>query len=206
MSGALKNKISKKEELILQTARNLFFRDGFKKVTVEQIVAEAKVSKRTFYKYFADKPAIIEAVSLAFLKRSKSVLAGLIDKGETGILTETDFLKAFDLNEYDYYFQSEALPEYAKDILKEYPELIRSLTQYFTDNILPKYAELIDKAKSQGIIRDDIDTELYIQYSFNIRVAIKNTIINNAEMVKRIGTKRLTEQCLEWYLSGIIIK
>lgn len=205
MSVALNKKKSKKEELILGTSKKLFFRDGFKKVTVEQIVSDAKVSKRTFYKYFADKPSIIEAVCLSILEQSKRSLSDLAEKVKLCPITKADFLRVFELDEYDFYFQSESLPEYAKEISKEYPELIENLSRYMNDNILPKYADLINEAKLNGIVRNDIDTELFIQYSLNMRVAIKNTIVNNPEIVKRIGTKKLTQQCLECYLNGVII-
>jgi AcrR family transcriptional regulator len=44
-----------KFKLIIQTARDLFYRYGIKRVTVEEICREANVSKMTFYKFFSNK-------------------------------------------------------------------------------------------------------------------------------------------------------
>jgi AcrR family transcriptional regulator len=48
-----------KSEAIVRTARSLFFKFGFKRVSVDEICKKADVSKMTFYKYFADKEALI---------------------------------------------------------------------------------------------------------------------------------------------------
>jgi len=49
---------SKKKEQIVQAARNLFWKYGMKRVSIEEICLEAGVSKMTFYKLFANKTAL----------------------------------------------------------------------------------------------------------------------------------------------------
>jgi|YNPBryantNP2012_1023418.scaffolds.fasta_scaffold00445_6 AcrR family transcriptional regulator len=53
---------SKKKQLLILSAQTLFCRHGIKRVTVEEICAQAGVSKMTFYKYYTDKMAIARAV------------------------------------------------------------------------------------------------------------------------------------------------
>ena len=48
-------KVSKKYHDIITTAKDLFWKHGFKRVTVEEICLKANVSKMTFYKHFANK-------------------------------------------------------------------------------------------------------------------------------------------------------
>ncbi|MEZ5073193.1 MAG: TetR/AcrR family transcriptional regulator [Bacteroidales bacterium] len=47
--------LPKKHRDLLVKARELFWKFGLKRVTVEEICAESGVSKMTFYKYFANK-------------------------------------------------------------------------------------------------------------------------------------------------------
>ena len=54
---------SKKKKEVIRTARDLFFKYGSKRVTIEEICRKAKVSKVTFYKYFKNKPALITFIS-----------------------------------------------------------------------------------------------------------------------------------------------
>ena len=46
---------SKKLQQITQTAYDLFWRHGIKRVTIEEICRTSGVSKMTFYKYFDNK-------------------------------------------------------------------------------------------------------------------------------------------------------
>lgn len=47
---------------VLRVAQHLFEANGYANVTMEQIAAEAAVSKRTLYKYFSVKEALLERV------------------------------------------------------------------------------------------------------------------------------------------------
>lgn len=53
---------SKKQEELIRKAENLFSRFGAKRVSVEEICRETGVSKMTFYKYFANKVALVRHI------------------------------------------------------------------------------------------------------------------------------------------------
>jgi AcrR family transcriptional regulator len=52
---------------IIETARQLFLRDGFAGTTIAAIAAEARVSVETIYKAFAGKPGLVRAICDAAL-------------------------------------------------------------------------------------------------------------------------------------------
>lgn len=49
-----------KQEQIIEAARKLFYKYGFKRVSVDEIAREAKVTKRTLYMYFKSKEEILK--------------------------------------------------------------------------------------------------------------------------------------------------
>lgn len=55
-------KKSKSEQALLQTGRELFWKYGFRRVSVDELCSRAGVSKMTFYRYFADKADLARAV------------------------------------------------------------------------------------------------------------------------------------------------
>ncbi len=53
---------NEKYEAILKTSHELFWKFGFRRVTIEEICREAKVSKMTFYRFFPNKPELTEVI------------------------------------------------------------------------------------------------------------------------------------------------
>ncbi|MDP3452561.1 MAG: TetR/AcrR family transcriptional regulator [Bacteroidales bacterium] len=62
-------KRSEKRDSIVSTARTLFWRFGFRKVSIDEICAKSGVSKMTFYRHFPNKTEL-----------AKYILKNLIDK------------------------------------------------------------------------------------------------------------------------------
>lgn len=51
------------EDRILDTARTLFFRNGIKSITMDDIATEQGISKKTIYQYYKDKNALVSALT-----------------------------------------------------------------------------------------------------------------------------------------------
>jgi len=73
------NMSSPKREILLKTGKELFWKFGFKRVTIEEICKEAGVSKMTYYKYFNNKmdlvKTIMDKILQDSLKKYKQILA-----------------------------------------------------------------------------------------------------------------------------------
>lgn len=65
---------STKRRCILHTAQELFLREGFRKVSIDKIVAVAGVSKPTVYAHFPNKSELFRAV---IEERTQSILLAL---------------------------------------------------------------------------------------------------------------------------------
>ena len=88
---------SAKRRHLLETAWRLFYRDGYRAVGIDTLLAEADLAKMTLYNHFSSKEELIVAV---IKKRSEEVLAGLaqavVDAGnspERRLLAVFDWLK-----------------------------------------------------------------------------------------------------------------
>lgn len=63
---------------IVKAAWNLFFKNGYDKTTVEDIIAASKTSKGTFYHYFKGKESLLNSLSYLFDEKYEE-LAGVIN-------------------------------------------------------------------------------------------------------------------------------
>lgn len=85
---------SRKRQHLLDTAWRMFYRDGYRAVGIDTLLAEAGVAKMTLYNHFASKDELIAAV---IKQRSEEVLAGLGEAVEAaGPSADARLLAVFD--------------------------------------------------------------------------------------------------------------
>ncbi|MDE3205397.1 MAG: TetR/AcrR family transcriptional regulator [Acidobacteriota bacterium] len=66
-----------KRRAILDAATALFLRDGYRSTSMDQVAADAKVSKQTVYKHFADKDQLFREIVLGVTGNSEAILTEL---------------------------------------------------------------------------------------------------------------------------------
>lgn len=152
--------LPEKQQLLIQTGRTLFYKYGIRRVSVEEICRESKVSKVTFYKYFRNKTALVKH-----------------------ILTDM-YNDAWD--KYESIMQSKrGYPEKVRDIIELKRTMTESMSAAFYRELLqnpdPEISALITgeqkkslersisdlrQAQRDGHIRADIKPE-FLQYLLN---------------------------------------
>lgn len=81
-----------KKQLVIDTARKLFYKNGYYNTTTNEIAKQAGLSIGTLYSYFADK----ETILLALLEQYNNASSGfyrLFNSEETALLFQTDLRK-----------------------------------------------------------------------------------------------------------------
>ena len=93
-SGNSAAPMSAKRQRLMDTAWRLFYRDGYRSVGIDTLLAEADLAKMTLYNHFSSKEELIVAV---IRKRSEEILAGLANAVENaGRSPERRLLAVFD--------------------------------------------------------------------------------------------------------------
>ena len=67
----------RKRRAIMQAATELFLRDGYRSTSMDQIAADAAVSKQTVYKHFADKEQLFREIVLGVTGNAEAIIADL---------------------------------------------------------------------------------------------------------------------------------
>ena len=120
-----------KPELLADTARTLFHAHGFAAVTVDKICRAAAVSRPTFYKYYADKNALIRRV---FTRQKEQVRQTLQELAQSGG-TLAAILEGF------HDLQQQSLSElYSEAVLRDIPAAVDlELIAFFREMEEEKY-------------------------------------------------------------------
>src|SRR5690554_2965809 len=73
------HKKNKKYNSILKTAKTLFWKHGFRRVTIEEICKEADVSKMTFYKFFSNKTDLAKTILDNLIQSSRIKFKAIVE-------------------------------------------------------------------------------------------------------------------------------
>ena len=154
------SKHSKKYLQILETSRDLFWRFGIRRVTVEEICEKSAVSKMTFYKYFSNKndlvKEIIDNIYAEAIKKYRNIMDSEVPYKEK--VTRLAMLKLESTNEISHEFLDDFYS------LRD-DELSRFLHEKVNENLNLMREDFI-KAIKAGDIRHDIKPE-FLMYLLN---------------------------------------
>jgi len=136
---------SEKYISLLETAKTLFFRHGIRRVTIEEICAQSKVSKVTFYKYFKDKDDLIRVI------REELTLIGFARLDEINALPLSYPEKVERMTAWRMQFFASMKSDFIKEIID-----IKSVSE----EIKQRYLANIRKAQEEGEIDPTLSPEL----------------------------------------------
>ncbi len=143
-------RMSPKQAQILETGRQLFWKHGTKRVSVEEICREAGVSKMTFYRYYPNKNELIKAVIILILDESMVGYRELMarDISFKAKMEEIVRLKFESSNTVSEEFARDIYFAAAPEIREVYEKAAADITQEVIANFI--------KAQQQGWMRADI--------------------------------------------------
>jgi len=138
---------------ILQVALKLFEQQGIRRVSIDDICCELRMSKKTFYNYFSQKEELVAVV----MKHNVDVMhekMAKITKQNTAIDSVILIVKEVKKNaeKYESPFHYD-VQKYYSHLLDEFQE---EYCQYMNDWITTNLSQGI----KEGFYRDDIDVEL----------------------------------------------
>lgn len=173
-------KTSKRASIIIEAGRALFWKHGFKRVSVEEICQNAGISKMTFYRFFSNKTELAKAIF------QKEVNKGLQDF--RNILNEDTTTPAEKIRKM-IMLKIEGVHDISNEFLMDFyknPEL--GLKDFIESETARVWQEIIldyKIAQQKGIFRADFKPELMFALSQKMAeiVTDKNLIslYNNAE-------------------------
>ena len=141
-------------ERIFSLAAVKFFIHGFSKVTMEEIATELGISKKTIYKNFQNKEALLNQL----MDRQMATAQINVES----ILAQSHPLpqKIRELGEFIGTYLQKFSPVFLHDLLKNAPELWQRIDEFRTKRLQEVFQKIWKDGRQQGIIRDDIPEDV----------------------------------------------
>lgn len=181
-------------ERIIETATDLFVKNGVKSVTINRIVKELHTSKRTIYNHFEDKTDLLKACLAVYHARVKKENEEIIESSDNaieamGYLHQKIVRRSHQVN-----------PNFFTDILHYYPGLLHE-SYRSTGNFA--HQQLVDLAEwgiKDGIFREDMDVDVTVKTVLAMLKLLKD---NDQFPVAEYSKERLTFGILVPYMRGL---
>ena len=138
-----------KKETVINTARELFTKYGYKKASMDEIAKEANVTKKTIYSYFKDKDSMFSY----FIREELEKMKKRIEKKENSNLP---FIEVVASNLYDMLiFRKESLliSTISNEMKTSDDEKYHKFLKIYDDEILNYLEEKIKTEVANGKIK-----------------------------------------------------
>jgi AcrR family transcriptional regulator len=148
-----------KRDLILRVGKDLFWKFGFRRVTIEEICREAGVSKMTYYKHFKNKIELATAILDIVYDESLKKIRSLHDEHESPELT---LRKIIQMKQEGVSGISE---EFIKDLYASTEQDLQSYIKEKTGIIMAQIMEVYEKGKEDGWVRKDLNIPFFLLFT-----------------------------------------
>jgi len=185
-----------KYQQILNTAKELFFKYGIRRVSIEEICKTAQVSKMTFYKFFQNKIDLV----IVMLKQLYDIAEVEVDNIMTADIPFTEKVKlTIEMKKRQTEFMGQELwVDMLQNPIPEIDQFIAIKKKYWVKKILDIYIA----AQKDGDIRADIKPE-FIFYILNLLTETAK----DENLLKLYDTpKDLAEELIKFYFYGILTR
>lgn len=163
------------KEKIINKAKDMFLRLGFKSITMDDIAGEMCISKKTIYKYFANKELLIHESTQLLHKEVHEIITEIISRDYNAIEENFQIRKMF----ADMFKSTDTSPIY--QLKKHYPEVYEKALEYQVQECESCFKQNIEKGIAQGLYRKDINIEVYVKLYYALIFTINENTRSERE-------------------------
>ena len=149
---------NQKQKAILETAQRLFWKFGFKKVSIEEICRESNVSKMTFYKFYKNKPDLAKKVISLIMDKA---ILGYNEIMKMDIPFSEKVTKQLILK---HELTNEISKEFVLDIFDNDKLGLKEYWQGYADKFSKAIMQDFKHAQKMGWIRKDLNLNFILYY------------------------------------------
>lgn len=182
--------MNEKKQQIINAARDLFTKYGYKKVSMDEIASAAGVTKKTIYAYFKDKNALLKY----FIQEEVDNMQKITNSIKEENLPFVETIHKMIYNLLNYRKKEALLVLLAKDkdtiIAKECLDILNN-------TILSEIKDTLEKAIKDGYIRDcNIEMTSFIIYKIYVALIF--------EWDKPFDSEEVTSGLINFMKSGLL--
>ncbi|MEX0609549.1 MAG: TetR/AcrR family transcriptional regulator [Balneolaceae bacterium] len=183
------------EKNILEHASNRYMEAGVSKVSMDEIASELQVSKKTIYKFFPSKQALLKGVVNLFTRRVQAQVKKIVNSDAPFEQKMVDLLLVLGK------MLGKMSKQFVLDVQRSSPALWKEIETFRDEQILSQLKAMFVQAKKEGIFRDEINTDLF----YMMFISSVDGIINPTTLTEQsFSAKEAFQGILELLIDGAL--
>lgn len=152
----------------------------FEKITVQDILEEALVSRYTFYKHFHDKYEIAERIQEELYQEFLFFIQKKVPELDAKNISVKDHHQLFDFETAQFTKKNETKLQAIKNIRTETIDFYRLMRTYFMDHYMESYPDRADAKLEAKIYANMVEAvmDYYVEYSHTLSSNINESVTN----------------------------
>lgn len=156
----------------------MFLKLGFKSITMDDIACEMCISKKTIYKYFSNKEALIQEGTEAVHNVIQETINTIVAQDFNAIEENFEIRKMFK----EMFKTTDTSPLY--QLKKYYPEIHEKVMTREINECEMCFKQNIEKGIEQGLYRKDINIDTHVKFYYTLLFSINENTISEKEAQK----------------------
>jgi len=173
-----------------------FTKFGSKRYTLDDLTRTLGISKKTIYKYFTSKEALVTESVMFLINKFNSQIAIILAQNHDPIVSIILIYKmGFDELSYfrpSFIFGLKKYYPSANDVFDEFRNVVVNETIY----------TLLEKAKGDGIINSQVNSKLFCDLYF---YRFEELALKNNTFIEKYSNKELLDHFIIYNLKGITV-
>ena len=172
------------KDKIIKKATDMFLKLGFKSVTMDDIACEMCISKKTIYKYFSNKEALIQEGTEIIHQNIHTIIDEIVAKNHNAIEENFEIRRMFK----EMFQTLDTSPIF--QLKKHYPEIYDKVMRNEIEDCNTVFTQNILKGISQGLYRKEVNIESAVRFYYTLIFSINETTQLESEVLT-LETKAL---------------
>ncbi len=186
--------MTEEKQKILNGSTNIFLKEGFYKTPMDEIAHGLKISKKTIYKYFDSKEALVKEVVHNFLLQNKTIIQGILEADNNAVI------KAFNLFKHLGNLLLSVSDKWVEDIQVHYRTLWKQIDEFRTRMMLANISKLINQGKSEGFMVD-YPTDIIVMFFVS---SIRGIINPDFIVQRKMDAKSILNPTINLLMNAIL--
>lgn len=182
-----------KDKSFIEKVTELFVQNGAKTLTMDDIAGEFGISKKTLYKDYRNKEALLEEVLTHMLKGILERVKNLDAKIENAI--ERMFCRDVEIERASTINNSIML----RQLIKYYPHIFERKMIDFSDKFSDILISNIELGRKQGYYRQDFDPKFYGKLFFQLIMSYNSPYLDTSSITRY----QYHNEALKFYMHSI---